>query len=106
MINRIHPATGLKRRLNVRPNPIFRFTLWLLLVTTGLAPSLQAALLAGVTVSIDPVNLTLPTSGTRQFHVKGMGTTNPAVTWTINNLPSGNATVGTISGGGLYTAPA
>ncbi|MEN3335431.1 MAG: hypothetical protein V7641_4796 [Blastocatellia bacterium] len=90
----------------MRPNPIFRFTLWLLLVNTALAPGLQAAPPAGVTVRIDPVNLTLPVGGTRQFNVKVAGTTNTAVTWTINNLPGGNATVGTISSVGLYTAPA
>src|SRR5436853_1789952 len=106
MINRIHPATGLKRRLNVRPNPIFRFTLWLLLVTIALAQAPQAAPLAGVTVRIDPVNLTLPVGGTRQFSVQVTGTTNTAVNWTVNNLPGGNAAVGTINGTGFYTAPA
>jgi len=32
-------------------------------------------------------------------------TTNLAVTWEVNNIPGGNATVGTISPTGLYTGP-
>jgi uncharacterized protein (DUF1800 family) len=62
--------------------------------------------LTGVTVRIDPVNLTLTAGGTRQFSVQVTGTPNTAVTWKVNNLPGGNAAVGTISGTGFYTAPA
>ncbi|HKP13301.1 MAG TPA: DUF1800 family protein [Blastocatellia bacterium] len=59
-----------------------------------------------MTVSIDPVNLTLPAGGTRQFSVKVVGAANTAVTWSVNGITGGNATVGTISGPGLYAAPA
>jgi len=90
----------------VRPNPIFRFTLSLLFVISALAPTLRAAPQTGVTVSIDPRSLALPIGGTRQFGAKVIGTTNTAVTWTVNNLAAGDATVGTISGAGFYTAPA
>src|SRR3954471_15036256 len=97
-----YQATGLKRRINVRPNSILRFTFSLLLILTMLAPVLQAAPPVGVTVAIDPVNLTMPVGSTRQYSVKVVGATNTAVTWTINNLPGGDATVGTISGTGFY----
>ncbi|HKQ04494.1 MAG TPA: DUF1800 family protein [Blastocatellia bacterium] len=89
----------------MRPNSILRFTFSLLLIFTMLAPGLQAAPPVGVTVAIDPVTLTLPAGSTRQYSVKVVGATNTAVTWTINNLPGGDATVGTISGTGFYTAP-
>jgi uncharacterized protein (DUF1800 family) len=90
----------------VRPDPFFRFTLWLLLVTVASAAAVQAAAPVGVTVRIDPVNLTLPVGGSRQFTVQVSGTTNTAVTWTVNNIPGGNAAVGTISSSGRYTTPA
>src|SRR5437868_631137 len=99
-------SSRLKRRINVRPNSILRFTLSLLLIITPLAPSASAVAQTGVTVAIDPVNLTLPVGSTRQYSLKVMNTTNTAVTWTINNLPGGDATVGTISSTGFYTAPA
>jgi uncharacterized protein (DUF1800 family) len=102
----VHPTTGWKRRINVRPNSTFRLTAWFLLITLALAPLAEAMPLAGVTVRIDPVNLTLTVGGTRQFTVKVAGTTNTAVTWSINGITGGNATVGTISSSGFYTAPA
>lgn len=42
----------------------------------------------------------------QQFSATVTGSSNPAVTWTVNNLPGGNATMGTISAAGLYIAPA
>lgn len=90
----------------MRPNSILRFTLSLLLIITPLMPCASAVAQTGVTVAIDPVNLTLSVGGTRQYSLKLMGTTNTAVTWAINNLPGGNATVGTITSTGFYTAPA
>jgi IPT/TIG domain-containing protein len=35
-----------------------------------------------------------------------LGIENPDVTWSVNGIPGGNATVGTISAEGLYTPPA
>jgi hypothetical protein len=32
-------------------------------------------------------------------------TTNKGVTWKVNGIAGGNSTVGTVSTGGLYTAP-
>src|SRR5690349_6289106 len=71
-----------------------------------LAPLAEAAPAAGVTVRIDPVNLTLAVGSTRQFSVLVGGTTNTAVTWSINGINGGNTTVGTISSTGFYSAPA
>ena len=42
---------------------------------------------------------------TGQFTATVVNTTNTAVTWQVNGTAGGNATVGTISGTGLYTAP-
>lgn len=43
---------------------------------------------------------------TQQFSAAVTGSLNTSVNWTVNNIPGGNATVGTISIAGLYTAPA
>ena len=59
-----------------------------------------------ITVSISPVTATVAVGGTQQFTPTVTGTSNTAVTWSVNGVSSGNVTVGTISVGGLYTAPA
>ena len=41
-----------------------------------------------------------------QFTATVTGTTNTAVTWSVNGVAGGNSTVGTISTSGAYTAPA
>src|SRR3974390_633078 len=61
--------------------------------------------IASVTVS--PATAA-PIIGTAQQYtatVQGTGSFSSAVTWMVNNIPGGNATVGTISGTGLYAAP-
>jgi len=60
-----------------------------------------------VTVGITPSSATvLVGTGTQQFTATVANSTNTAVTWTVNGITGGNATVGTISSAGLYTAPA
>lgn len=58
-----------------------------------------------VTVHLNETSLTLQTSSQQQFIATVSGTTNTAVTWTVNAMPGGNSSVGTISTAGLYTAP-
>ncbi len=58
-----------------------------------------------VSVSVTPASATLQTGVTQQFSATVSGTTNTAVTWSVNGVTGGNATVGTISSSGLYTAP-
>ena len=52
---------------------------------------------SSVVVSISPTSASLSTGGTQQFTATVTGTSNTAVTWL--------ATGGTVSSGGLYTAP-
>src|SRR5260370_10394781 len=42
---------------------------------------------------------------TLQFTERVTGTSNTAVTWSVNGVAGGNSTLGTISSSGLYTAP-
>ena len=66
----------------------------------------QEALDQGVTVTVSPKQATVQVTQTKQFTATVTGATNTAVTWSVNNIQGGNATVGTISNAGLYTAPA
>ncbi|MHB8526404.1 MAG: hypothetical protein ACYDD2_09645 [Candidatus Acidiferrales bacterium] len=81
-----------------------------------------------VTVTLSPVNQTVVLAGTQQFSASVVGESNTTVTWQVCNqapasnatgsstvsgitLPTGcvtggNATLGTVSTSGLYTAPA
>jgi uncharacterized protein (DUF1800 family) len=59
-----------------------------------------------IAVSINPTSATVNTGATQQFTATVTGTANTAVTWQVNNVTGGNSTTGTISTGGLYTAPA
>jgi hypothetical protein len=74
---------------------------------------------ASVSVTIVPpvvVSITTPTSpqslvinSTLGFTASVTGTSNTAITWSVNSIPGGNTTYGTISGSGLsvtYDAPA
>jgi serine protease len=45
-------------------------------------------------------------TGSQAFTASFANTTNEAVTWEVNNIVGGDATVGTISTSGIYTAPA
>ncbi len=59
-----------------------------------------------ISVSVSPSSQTVPAGGTQQFTATVQNTSNQAVTWQVNGVSGGNATVGTISSSGLFTAPA
>jgi len=58
-----------------------------------------------VTVSVAPSNPTVLALGQQQFSATVSGTTNTGVVWSVNGVPGGSATIGTISAQGVYTAP-
>jgi len=57
------------------------------------------------TVSILPASAGLIVDATQQFTVYVAGQSNPTVTWSVDSVPGGNSSVGTIDPQGLYTAP-
>jgi hypothetical protein len=59
------------------------------------------------TVTVAPGSVNILLGQTQQFtaRVQGTGSFSPAVTWQVNRVAGGNATVGTISTTGLYIAP-
>jgi len=56
-------------------------------------------------ITVTPASATVPAGGTQQFSALVEGVANTAVTWQVEGVTGGNATVGTISTSGLYTAP-
>jgi hypothetical protein len=76
--------------------------------TASIAVNLIPVQNVTVTVSADSCTNTsaVTTSSTVQFTAAVTGNSNQNVTWQVNQVDGGNSTVGTISTGGLYTAPA
>jgi len=61
---------------------------------------------SNVVVSVQPGSASLFLGQTQQFQGMVTGATDKSVRWMVNNVPGGNASVGTISASGFYTAPA
>ena len=74
-------------------------------VGTGSSNSATAPVIV-FSFAIAPTNATVAEGGTQQFTATIQGLSNTGVTWSVNNVVGGNATTGTISATGLYTAPA
>jgi hypothetical protein len=58
------------------------------------------------TVTVSPATANVQEGSQQQFTATVTNTSDTAVTWQVNGVTGGNATVGTISSTGLYTAPA
>jgi hypothetical protein len=59
-----------------------------------------------VTVSVQPTSALVTLGATQQFQATVTGSTDTAVAWEVNGVANGNTISGTVSGTGLYTAPA
>jgi putative glycosyl hydrolase len=59
-----------------------------------------------VAVSVTPASASVVAGATQQFAASVTGTTNTAVFWAVSGAGCGAAGCGTISSGGLYSAPA
>ena len=60
---------------------------------------------AQVIVSISPEDGSVPVGTTLQFTANVLNATDTTVKWQVNGIEGGNSTIGTISTGGLFTAP-
>jgi hypothetical protein len=56
-------------------------------------------------VTISPKTDRVKIGASVQFTAKVTGTTNTQVKWQVNGVSGGNATIGTVTAAGLYTAP-
>ena len=58
------------------------------------------------TVTVSPATANVQEGSQQQFTATVSNTNDTTVTWQVNGITGGNATVGTITSAGLYTAPA
>jgi len=59
-----------------------------------------------ISVTVSPTTANIRAGSSYSFSVTVSGTTNTAVTWSVNTTAGGNSTLGTIDANGNYTAPA
>ena len=59
-----------------------------------------------IEVTVKPVTGSVVLGGHATLTATVTNTTDTAVSWSVNGAPGGNATLGTITSGGVYTAPA
>lgn len=72
--------------------------------SASVAPPSSPAL--AISVVVTPATGTLLLASTQAFKAAVSNTSNTAVAWSVNGVSGGNATVGTITSDGTYTAPA
>lgn len=60
---------------------------------------------SGIRVVVAPASATLSLGSTQQFQAIVTGSADTNVTWEVNGVAGGNATVGTIAATGIYSAP-
>lgn len=65
----------------------------------------QITITPQVAITVSPATVTVQTGSTQQFVATVTNTANISVTWQVNGTTGGDATSGTISPTGLYTAP-
>jgi hypothetical protein len=61
---------------------------------------------ASVSVTVSPQSIFIDTGASEQFRAEVTGSSNVTVSWGVNGIDGGSATLGTITQGGLFTAPA
>src|SRR5579872_2951425 len=71
---------------------------------TGAAP-INGEVLGGVSVSVTPASMTVPTSSVQTFTATVNNSGVQAVQWQVNGIPGGSPIIGTIDSSGNYTAP-
>jgi parallel beta-helix repeat protein len=76
--------------------------------TKSASSAVTVSTTAAVSVALSPGTASLTTGAAKSFVATVSGSTNTAVTWTVDGIANGNSTVGTITGTGTtvtYTAP-
>ena len=72
---------------------------------SGVSLPVQNSVTGTISISLTPATSTIRCGATLAITGKVNNTTNQALTWQVNGVTGGNATVGTVSTSGVYTAP-
>lgn len=100
-------ASGLYTAPAKAPNPPTVTVTATLLANPPLSASATVTLGSGaiIGVAISPTSQSMKTGGQQQFTATVTGSQNTAVTWTVSGVGCAGSTCGTVTSGGLYTAP-
>ena len=100
-------STGLYTAPKTAPNPNAVVVTATSLSTPSISGSTTVTIIAPVTVnvSISPNSAELNIAAKQQFTATVTGSSNTAVTWSVSGFGCAGAACGTITAGGLYTAP-
>jgi hypothetical protein len=91
----VQGAVTIAAAVNNNPNQVFSDTV----------ASVTFVITGPVSVGISPTTASVKLGTTQQFSGYSVGSTNNALTWQVNGVAGGSTANGTISSGGLYTAP-
>lgn len=97
-------STGVYTAPNVTSQTVFTVTA-VANANTSITASASVTVTPLISVTLNVHSASVKTGQTQQFIATVTNTTNPAVMWEVNGIVGGNSTVGTITTGGLYTAP-
>jgi hypothetical protein len=99
-------AAGLYSAPAVIPNPATVMVTALSVADTTRSAWTQLTITSPtVSVSVSPATASVVIGATQSFSATVTGTSNNTVNWQVNGVAGGNATFGTISSSGVYTAP-
>lgn len=65
----------------------------------------RLTVLEPVSLTVSPANATMRLGTTRKFSARVVNTADKRVNWSVNGIPGGDPTVGTIGPDGIYVAP-
>lgn len=102
-------ASGLYSAPAVLPNPASVTMTAQSLASPGASASASVTLTAPpplVSVAVSPASASVKAGSSAAFSASVVGSANTGVSWSVNGINGGNASVGTVSGMGVYTAPA
>ena len=97
-------STGLYTAPSVVPSPAMVTITAISVADPASSASASVTILATPVVTIAPPTASVMATKTQQF--TAMVSNNTPVNWQVNGISGGNATLGTVSASGLYTAPA
>ncbi len=75
-------------------------------INCGIAGKPPSGTSSNVSVTVTPPGATVLLGAAQQFQAIVTGNSNTTVTWEVNDVPGGTASLGIVSAAGLYTAPA
>jgi hypothetical protein len=98
-------TTGLYTAPSSVPNPATVTVTAVSNADDNAGASATVTIVAAASVTISPAAATVASGGTQQFVASVQGSTDSCVDWSVNGTSGGDASNGTITSSGLYTAP-